>query len=92
MAAAYSVSLVCIALVCIFGVLNSRYQDTLGQRIGMGIACIGAIAELYALHAGVCRVNASTVFASGVAVFALSTCWKKWRMAHRSQISAGRSA
>lgn len=83
MATAYSLSLVCIAVVCVIGVLNTRYHDTLGQRLGMGIACIGAVAELYALHAGSCRLNASTVLAGGVALFALCTLWKKYRKARR---------
>lgn len=83
MAAAYSISLLCIAVVCIVGVLNTRYHDTLGQRLGMGVACIGAVAELYALMAGSCSSNASTVLAAGVALFAVCTLWKKYRKAQR---------
>jgi len=80
MNATYTVSLMCIIAVCIVGVLNPRYHDTLGQRIGMGLACIGAVGELYALMAGVCKLNASTVLVGGVALFAVSTLWKKYRL------------
>lgn len=79
MATAYSFFLACIAAVCVVGVLHTRYHDNLGQRIGMGIACIGAVAEIFANHFGSPRMNAATVLAAGVALFALATVWKKWR-------------
>ena len=80
MNAAYTVSLVCIIVVCIIGVLNPRYHDTLGQRVGMGLACMGAVGELYALLADTCRLNASSVLIGGVALFAVATLWKKYRL------------
>ena len=77
MNATYTVSLMCIIAVCIVGVLNPRYHDTLGQRIGMGLVCIGAVGELYVIHTGGCTLNAHIVLNIGVATFALATLWKK---------------
>ena len=42
MATLYTLALLIVALVCALGVLHPRYEDTLLQRIGMAVACLGA--------------------------------------------------
>ena len=56
-----------------------RYEDTLLQRIGMAVACLGAVAELAALWHGYDRINAHITATTGAALFALGTVVKKWR-------------
>lgn len=79
MAALYTLALLIVALVCALGVLHPRYEDTLLQRIGMAVACLGAVAELAALASGYDRINAHITTTLGAALFALGTVVKKWR-------------
>jgi hypothetical protein len=79
MATLYILALLIVALVCALGVLHPRYEDTLLQRIGMAVACLGAVAELAALWHGYDRINAHITTTTGAALFALGTVVKKWR-------------
>lgn len=79
MATLYTLALLIVALVCALGVLHPRYEDTLLQRIGMAVACLGAVAELAALASGYDRINAHITTTLGAALFALGTVVKKWR-------------
>lgn len=82
MATLYILALLIVALVCALGVLHPRYEDTLLQRIGMAVACLGAVAELAALWHGYDRINAHITTTLGAALFALGTVVKKWRGPH----------
>ena len=90
----YCLSLAAIAAICALGVLHPRYQDNLGQRIGMATTCIASVAEIWAATQSPERMNASALFAAGVALFAASTVWKKIRAdrRHAQKISASRTA
>lgn len=79
MPALYTLALLVVALVCALGVLHPRYEDTLLQRVGMAVACLGAVAELAALASGYDRINAHITTTLGAALFALGTVLKKWR-------------
>jgi len=79
MATLYTLALLIVAAVCALGVLHPRYEDTLLQRIGMAVACLGAMAELAALWHGYDRINAHITTTTGAALFALGTVLKKWR-------------
>lgn len=79
MATLYTLALLIVAAVCALGVLHPRYEDTLLQRIGMAVACLGAVAELAALWHGYDRINAHITTTLGAALFALGTVVKKWR-------------
>lgn len=75
----YCLSLAAIAAICAVAVLHPRYQDNLGQRIGMAITCIASVAEIWAATQSPERMNATALFAAGVALFAASTVWKKFQ-------------
>lgn len=79
MTAVYILSLLAIAGVCALGVLHPRYEDTLTQRIGLAVACLGAVAELAALLQAMAPLTARPITTAGVALFALGTVLKKWR-------------
>lgn len=79
MATLYTLALLIVAAVCALGVLHPRYEDTLLQRIGMAVACLGAVGELAALWHGYDRINANITTTTGAALFALGTVLKKWR-------------
>lgn len=79
MAALYTLALLIVAAISALGVLHPRYEDTLLQRIGMAVACLGAVAELAALASGHDRINAHITTTLGAALFALGTVLKKWR-------------
>ncbi|MBI3103252.1 MAG: hypothetical protein HYY98_17120 [Burkholderiales bacterium] len=79
MATIYTLALLIIAAVSALGVLHPRYEDTLLQRVGMAVACLGAVAELAALASGYDRINAHITTSTGAALFALGTMLKKWR-------------
>lgn len=85
MTSLYILALLTVALVCALGVLHPRYEDTLLQRIGMAVACLGAVAELAALWHGYDRINAHITTTLGAALFALGTVVKKWRGPHRGR-------
>lgn len=75
----YLLALLVTSVVCLLGVLHPRYQDNLLQRLGMAVACLGAVAELWTTLEGVVRVNAHIVSSVGVALFAVGTVLKKVR-------------
>lgn len=78
----YTLALLTVAAICALGVFHPRYEDTLLQRIGMAVACLGAVAELAALWHGYDRINAHITTTLGAALFALGTVVKKWRGPH----------
>lgn len=91
----YCLSLVAIAVVCAVAVLHPRYEDNLGQRVGMATTCIASVAEIWATTQSPERMNATALFAAGVALFATATVWKKIkedRRRARAAVNASRTA
>jgi hypothetical protein len=90
----YCLSLAAIAVICALAVLHPRYHDNLGQRIGMAITCIASVAEIWATAQSPERMNASALFAAGVALFGTATLWKKIKDDRRRarSINASRTA
>ena len=76
----YSVALVIIALTCIGGALVKKFDDNLGQTIGLGIACLGAsVRVLEVLGSFVNDTNARYLMTYGIAIFCLGTIYKYWK-------------
>jgi hypothetical protein len=73
----YCAALLITAVVAAVGALHPRYEDTLLQHIGMALTCTGAMAEIYLTYRGMERMHGATLFAVGVALFALGTFLKK---------------
>ena len=82
----YCTALSVVSMVCGLAVLHPRYEDNLVQRIGLALAGVGSFGLTLAILLGAQQLNASTLFAVGVAVFALGTVWK-----HRRRRSWSRS-
>lgn len=73
----YCAALLIVAVICAVGALHPRYQDTVLQHAGMAATCCGALAEIYLTYRGMERLHGATLFAVGVALFALGTFLKK---------------
>ena len=74
----FALSTVLILAICVIGVLHPRYEDNLVQRLGMAVAALGGVAELWWLYQGQFMPDETDiVFSGGVALFALGTVLKK---------------
>lgn len=83
-----ALSVLCLAIVgglCAVGVFHPRYQDTLGERIGMSLVGLWCLARLpVKLASGAATEPVHLMLQVGMASFALGMAWAKWR-AHRRQ-------
>jgi len=73
----YFIALLIVAAISTLGVLHPRYDDTVLQRTGMGVSCLGAACEIWMMWQGYISLNAHALTMWGVAVFALGTMAKK---------------
>lgn len=83
----FTVFMAVIAVTALAGVFSPFYPDTLLQRIGMSVICLGASVELF------CRImescgngRVSMVLAGGFAIFGVATTIKHWRKARRARL------
>lgn len=72
----YIVALMVLTAVCVVGVLNREYRDTLQQRCAMVLVIFAAPAEIFAALMGEHNQNAQTQMAIGVAWYAVGTLLK----------------
>ena len=76
----YSAALIIICITCISGVLYCKFDDNLLQRIGLALACMGAIVRLLDMVDLVDdSSNARYLLTYGVAVFCVGTTYKFWK-------------
>ena len=76
----YTAALFVIALSCLLGVLSRKFDDNLFQRIGFGIACLGASTRLLEVAGQYPNeTNARFLFTYGVSIVCIGTIWKFWR-------------
>lgn len=79
-ATVYSIALSIIALSCLAGVFSYKFDDNLLQRIGLSVACLGALLRLTELlDMFPDDTRARYLLTYGIAVFCLGTAWKFWR-------------
>ena len=86
-APAFSIAcLLVVMLGCVGGVVSYQFDDTLLQRLGMAVACLGALVQtLFLLDAPKADPHAALLYA-GLAVYAPGTAikyWRRWRRAGR---------
>ena len=75
----YSASLLIIILASMAGVFSPRFDDNLMQRIGLSLACLGAILRLLDLSDALpINENARYLLTYGVAFFSVGTALNFW--------------
>lgn len=82
-----TLSIICLAVVslaCAVGVFHHRYDDTLGERVGMSCIGIWSIAALAAKLLDRHEPELLQVMLHvGLASFAAGMAWAKWRAVQR---------
>ena len=71
--------LVITAIVCRWGTLSSAFNDSLGQRIFMGIICIGALGRAENIWETHIVLWEWFVIHFGMGGFAIATAFKVWQ-------------
>lgn len=73
----YLFALVFVAFVSLVAVLSKNFKDNLLQRIGLSMACLGAVARIMEFSDPLQdESSARYLFTYGVAVFALGALFK----------------
>jgi hypothetical protein len=65
-----------IALIALAAVMNSKFEDTLTQRIGLSMICFGAALRLMAITKESPSDIACLILAYGLVVYAIGTTIK----------------
>ncbi len=76
----YIIALAIIAACALLGVLSHKFEDNLPQRVGLSMACLGAVVRLTELldHFPD-ETPARYLMTYGIALFCVGTTWKFWR-------------
>jgi hypothetical protein len=79
------ISLSLVAVLCLVGTFAPSYKDNLGQRIGMAILCFGCASRVQAIWESQVVSPDWVLVHFGIALYALSTAFKHWRINAREK-------
>lgn len=78
----YMASLALIALLSLVAVLHNSFNDNLVQRVGLSLACLGAMARFWHGLDGLELPAPKYLFTYGIAIYGLGTAYKCWQFRH----------